>query len=351
MEDPNRYPESTTGNDEKACTDLYTNGKNWTAWTEAQAQLSGGALCTDSIIQLDQRCECDNPLVAQKRGNDWEATFQRNKDLLKQEEASTGAKPLDLVIMGDSITEFMLGTYKNQRLSNLAQTSDLYQRLFRTEDALIRGLALGLSSDKCENMLYRLQNGEMPPDDIMNNPFVWWILIGTNNLGGNCSATAIAAGIIHIVQFIKQSHPTAIIVLNSLFPRGEGDLVVLPSSPSSSTTPTTNNKNNTTNLYWAAIVEVNEILKCFVTSSSSSPLSSSEDGHTTTTGTVVFFNATDLFLTSDQLRVNKTLMSDFIHPSLLGYLKWGESIIRTSLDLLGKPQPSPDAFQNILRSH
>ena len=63
-------------------------------------------------------------------------------------------------------------------------------------------------------MLYRLQNGELP--DTLN-PKVFWILIGTNDLGAyQCSAEAVAAGNIRIVQELQAKRPRAKIVLNSI---------------------------------------------------------------------------------------------------------------------------------------
>jgi hypothetical protein len=62
-----------------------------------------------------------------------------------------------------------------------------------------------------------LQNGELP--DTLDAT-VFWLLIGTNDLGADlCSAEAVAAGNIRIIEEIRSRRPNAKIVLNSILPR------------------------------------------------------------------------------------------------------------------------------------
>lgn len=160
---------------------------------------------------------------------------------------------------------------------------------------------------KCENLLYRLQHGEMPP---ALKPKVWWILIGTNNLGADsCSADAITAGNIRIVQEIRRQHPTTPIVINSILPRGSEELLH-------------------SNDMWSVIQTINQRLECFArfTIESSAP--------------VKFFNATRLFTYDDtqeekdygrEVYINETLMNDYLHPSGEGAMVWGREIVKMVL--------------------
>ena len=56
--------------------------------------------------------------------------------------------------------------------------------------------------------------------------------------------------------------------------------------------------------------------------------------------------AQSFFLLMTMTMVNQTLMPDNLHPNGLGSTEWGMAIVRKSLDLLGKPQPGPDALHD-----
>lgn len=156
---------------------------------------------------------------------------------------------------------------------------------------------------QCQNLLYRLQNGEMPEG---LNPKVWWILIGTNNLSDFCRADSIAAGNIRIVEEIRRKHPSAPIVINSLLPRARAELL-------------------RRNPFWDVLRTVNKRLECYAQ----------------TQENVVFFNATEIFIYKDEFKtddddvgtvgeyyVNETLMNDSLHPSGEGSMLWGQAIVK-----------------------
>ena len=133
----------------------------------------------------------------------------------------------------------------------------------------------------------------MPP---ALNPKVWWLLIGTNNLGvDNCNADAITVGNIRIVEEVRRHYPNAPIVINSLLPRESTELLHKT-------------------IMWQVIQQINSKLSCYA------------DTH----ANLHFYNATDLFVETreDGLYVNKTLMNDYIHPSGEGAMKWGQAIIK-----------------------
>ena len=67
------------------------------------------------------------------------------------------------------------------------------------------------------NLLWRLQNGELPPT---LQPKVWWILVGSNDLvHGQCSEEAIILGILRLADEIALVRPGSVIVIQGLLPR------------------------------------------------------------------------------------------------------------------------------------
>ena len=288
------------------CTEALTSGQGWQEWKTIQSELPSEDLCDEPS------CNCVNPCSPSQRGSGWQATFKRNVGLVEKEQQllAEQQKQLDMVIMGDSIVEHWLGTDLARSIVKWEENYELYKQLFRNDDSYIHGLALGIGGDRCTGMLYRLQNGEMPSSDTFN-PSLWWILVGTNDLYDRCSAEAIVSGIINMAQSIQQVYPSVTVVLHGLLPRGVEPL--------------------DRNWWWKEIVEINERLSCYA---SSQPKTE-------------FFNATNFFLTKDKTRVNETIMPDLLHPTGLGSIEWGKAIVRKSLDLLGRPQPGPDAFDGI----
>jgi lysophospholipase L1-like esterase len=231
------------------------------------------------------KCACENPTIAspRKMGNIdkealWMKTFKRNLDL-----ASSASDQIDVVFMGDSITEQWYGTCFADPISNSDKMIELWDNLFQD-----RALALGIAGDRCPNLLYRIQNGEMPEE---LNPSLWWFLIGTNDYNSDtCSRESILVGQLAILFDAMQRKPDANFVLQGLLPRGKHNL--LESS------------------LWKDFQWINDRLACI------SELPKLD-----------FFNATSIFLDSDQRMVNQTLMSDFLHPSIEGHKLWGQAIL------------------------
>lgn len=110
---------------------------------------------------------------------------------------------IDLVFIGDSITE---GWEKDG--------SKVWDEVFVPRG----GLALGFGGDKTENVLWRLQHGEV--DGLSPKTVV--LHIGTNNTGDRQDEPEVtAAGIRAIVQELRQRLPGARILVLSIFPRDE----------------------------------------------------------------------------------------------------------------------------------
>jgi lysophospholipase L1-like esterase len=109
--------------------------------------------------------------------------------------------PVDLVFVGDSITE---GWGNNP----------VWQKNY----APLKAANLGIGGDTTENVLWRLENGEV--EGI--RPKVAVLLIGTNNFGlEGHSPDAVAKGVTAVVQTLKKKLPTTKIILLAIFPRDE----------------------------------------------------------------------------------------------------------------------------------
>jgi lysophospholipase L1-like esterase len=321
----------------------------WDAYVQ-NVSSDGDHRCLDDMLVPKRQstataCRCKNPTVPdfphepvsyQQR---WQRTFQRNMDRIAQWETSSfsssaGEAPsknnnLDVVFLGDSITEHWVGSdLSNERPERLSGNVQVFQSLFGNATATpsatkssttnLLGLALGISGDRCPNLLYRLQNGELP---VALQPSIFWILIGTNDVGTDqCRDSQVIAGNIAIVKYIQQERPNAKIVLNSILPRGKPNtLQVLD--------------------HWREVYQpINQALDCFVEGYQKQQQQQHDDNSNHDDdkdhGQLYFFNATDLFLTSDSQSINYTLLPDGLHPGEEGSWVWGRAMVEKIQDLL-----------------
>jgi lysophospholipase L1-like esterase len=128
-------------------------------------------------------------------------------------------------------------------------------------------------------------------------------LIGTNDLTEHCTAEAVAAGNIRVVQELQKKRPDAIIVLNSILPRGAPrGLDMIDSS------------------MWQNVQRVNQWLQCYADSNVR----------------VEFFNATNLFVLSYNGMVQqvKDYFFDNVHPSEQGSQGWAKAIAQMVQELI-----------------
>ncbi|MFG6468440.1 GDSL-type esterase/lipase family protein [Roseateles sp. BYS87W] len=110
---------------------------------------------------------------------------------------------VDLVFLGDSITQGWENEGKQVWAERFAQHN---------------AVALGFGGDRTENLLWRLQQGEL---DGMA-PKVIVMMIGTNNTGDRLEDPALTvAGIRANLAEIQKRQPQATVLLLALFPRGE----------------------------------------------------------------------------------------------------------------------------------
>jgi lysophospholipase L1-like esterase len=148
--------------------------------------------------------------------------------------------------------------------------------------------------------LWRVQNGELP---VNLRPSVYWVLIGTNDIGNTwCAPENVVVGILRVVEEILSKKPLAQVVLNALLPRSfnqEGYVAKIGKFKPS---------------VWEDIKAINKELKMYATYRDR----------------VVFFE-TNVFLKDPKapkadLQIDEELMPDFLHPSAKGYQLWGEEI-------------------------
>lgn len=151
----------------------------------------------------DYRTESVTPaMLNESWALDWWKPRHEQKLEEKRKLIAAGTPP-QVVFIGDSITQ---GWEKDGRA--------VWERHF----AKLNGLALGFGGDRTENVLWRLQHGEI--DGIAPKAVV--LMIGTNNTGhrGENPETT-AAGIKRLIDEIRQRLPSTQVLLLAVFPRGE----------------------------------------------------------------------------------------------------------------------------------
>lgn len=114
----------------------------------------------------------------------------------------------DLLLVGDSITQSWGGP--GRRVGSPAAA--VFQRFFGN----IRVGNLGISGDRTQHLLWRIENGTLDGAD----PQVIVILIGTNNISHD-PPTDIATGIDAVVAAARNKAPDALILLHPILPRGK----------------------------------------------------------------------------------------------------------------------------------
>lgn len=180
---------------------------------------------------------------------------------------AAGKKP-QLVFIGDSITE---GWEKAGQA--------VWQQHYAKYDAV----ALGFGGDHTENVLWRLQHGEV--DGIA--PKVAVLMIGTNNTGDRNDDPAVtAAGVKAIVNELRSRLPRTKVLLLAVFPRDE--------QPSA---------------YQRRLNEsVNAIIANYAD------------------GRQVFFANINASLLNADGTLSRDVMPDLLHPNEKGYAAWARSM-------------------------
>jgi len=224
---------------------------------------------------------------------------------------SSDATQLDVVFLGDSITEQRIGKFFGKDMEKFKSNAKVFRKNYSREaGAKYEGLALGIAGDTAPNLLWRIMHGEMP-DDL--NPRIWWITIGTNDLGATqCSEEVTLLGILRVVEEILNRKPAAQIVINSVLPMSQEKSGILEITGRKGRGR--KKKGSATTVFWPSVKAVNKQLQKFA------------DKHKS----VKFFDATDIFTeqVGNRLVIDHTLMEDGVHPTPAGYKAWDKEIIK-----------------------
>jgi lysophospholipase L1-like esterase len=187
-------------------------------------------------------------------------------------------EPTGLVFIGDSITH----GWENDGKA-------IWERLYAPHNAL----NLGYGGDRTENVLWRLQHGEVDGID----PKVAVLMFGTNNTGHRLEEPALTvAGIARDIDELKKRLPRTRILLLAVFPREEkAD---------------------------GALRKINDEINRM--------LARLADGKQ-----VFFLNINHAFLQPDGT-LSKDIMPDLLHPNARGYQLWADAM-QPELERLMRP--------------
>lgn len=129
-----------------------------------------------------------------------EGAVERQTEVVRRVKDAKG--PIPVVFLGDSITQGWEGNGKER-----------WDALF----APMGALNIGVSGDRTEHVLWRLQEAPLTPLD----PKAIVLMIGTNNLGhGSSNAEETLLGVERIVETLRTQCPAATVVVCGIFPRG-----------------------------------------------------------------------------------------------------------------------------------
>lgn len=272
------------------------------------------------LLVDDHNCGCINPLKPLRKTEPWWNTAV-NFNLELTENVTSD---LDVVLLGDSIIEQLNGREMGVQKDALNGIKHEFNGLFRKENGgTVDGLALGIAGDITTNLLYRIQNGEIPKS---LNPKVWWLLIGTNDLGQKeCSEEIIFIGIVRIVEEILRRKPDSTVVINGILPRTDRHDGYLVSPSGADYSSNSSSSNGSQFDYWPYILTINDELQ----------------EYSETHDNVIYVDSSDLFLVQlqnnmfvrEDKQLVKELMGDFLHPTTLGTKIWVKSIVDRTLSL------------------
>lgn len=198
-----------------------------------------------------------------------------------------------LLFLGDSITDFWtMGD--NPWFPGAVGGRSVWDETFGGRDPSRLGLNLGISGDRTEHVLYRIQPrsegglGELDRPDL--NPDAVVLMIGINNSwdAETPAVDSVVAGVRAVVAAVHARKPDALIVLQSLLPTQEAERNA------------------------GVVVPVNAALAGFA-------LEPDQAGH------VRYLDLYPAFLGPDG-RQNRALFMDGVHPNEAGYRAWRDRL-------------------------
>ncbi len=213
--------------------------------------------------------ETTQPVAAKTNGEKW---WNGNCERILADIKKMNGK-IDVALVGDSIT----ARWK-------AETWDKHWSSYKAVN-------MGIGGDKTQNVLWRLQNGELEGYEAR----LFVVMIGTNNLFDKKTEPAhAAAGVKAIIDLIQTKQPQAKILLLGIFPRGEKP-----------------------NPGRDKIAATNELISKY-------------QG-----GTIHYMDIGAKFLEPDGTTISKEVMHDSLHLAPKGYDIWAEAIGDKVKELVG----------------
>ncbi len=193
----------------------------------------------------------------------------------------------DIVLIGNSITHFWGGNYPTLKYADGKSRKPNGPNSWKSTFGNHRVLNLGFGWDRTQNVLWRLDHGEL---DALN-PKLVVIHLGTNNTSDTKNArvntaSEIVEGIKAVCMRVRSKVPRAKIVLMQIFPREEK-----PDNPRR-----------------ILINETNKILVKFAKEND-----------------ITLLDISSKMLTPDGI-LTKELTFDFCHPTDAGYQIWGDAL-------------------------
>ncbi|MGV3773708.1 MAG: platelet-activating factor acetylhydrolase IB subunit [Verrucomicrobiales bacterium] len=206
------------------------------------------------------------------RGDQW---WKDRHELINKRASEAGEKS-EIIFIGDSITQGWEGEGKDAWAKNFAPR---------------HAVNLGIGGDRTQHVLWRLENGNIKG----LKPKAAVVMIGTNNSNGeDNSVEQIAEGIQAIVKKLRETLPETKVLLLPIFPRGENP-----------------------NPQRGKINQVNQII------------------HKLVDGTNVrWVDFGHKFITDDG-RIPREIMPDYLHLSKQGYEIWASSLERPLRRVIG----------------
>ncbi len=212
------------------------------------------------------------------------ARTDRNSQIAHEQLVEKARKGgIDVYFIGDSITRRWGATDYPELLAN-----------WNTNFFGWNAANFGWGADLIENMLWRLENGEL--DEV--HPKVIVVLAGINNVGtvpgGEAKVENVTSGLKALVNVCQQKAPSAVIILTALFPRNDNMAVI----------PTINRIND--------------------------HLARMADGKK-----IRFLNVNDKLDKDGKLF--EGISKDKLHPGLKGYQVWADGLKPIFTEILGPP--------------
>lgn len=141
-----------------------------------------------------------------------------------QTESSIDNNKKPLVLLGDSITESLMGTELGQPSERWEDISIVYRNIYGSSG--YDPLVLAVSGDQTQHLLWRLHNGGLRLFNGEVLPYandencIFSVLIGTNNLGAGHLPDEAARGVLAVAEYLLKYTKGRVIILQ-LLPRGD----------------------------------------------------------------------------------------------------------------------------------